>query len=311
MFVDVSSPDGAKHQVTSAWQETHSAEHARHQALKNVTLHSPISVTGTVIKVHEEGSHANTRSNAASAELKRVDLELVDFQVLNAFPKNIIISKGVQFPASKRHLQLRFSEALQYRLQFRDYINQKARNYLQRLRFREYETPLLFKSTPEGAREFLVPTRPRGYAYALPQSPQQFKQLLMASGLGRYFQFARCFRDEDHRADRQPEFTQLDLEMPFAAGIDVMQTVEEVLRSTYGDICRDWIIGSEDQGVRPRKQGLAVSDEWRELPNIDPVFRRISYIEAMTKYGSDKPDLRIQNEVRGIHDTAGLRLKLT
>ena len=121
------------------------------------------------------------------------------------------MSEGVQFPASSRHLQMRFSEALRARLVARPRIGLEMRKVLDDLGFTEVETPILFKSTPEGAREFLVPTRRPGLAYALPQSPQQYKQILMSSGVHRYYQFARCFRDEDLRADRQPEFTQVGL----------------------------------------------------------------------------------------------------
>ena len=122
----------------------------------------------------------------------------------------------------------------------------------------EIETPLLFKSTPEGAREFIVPTRRRGEFYALPQSPQQYKQILMASGVAKYFQVAKCFRDEDLRADRQPEFTQLDLEMAFAGGDDVMNTIEKLVKQVWNEI----IPGSVD---------------------VKEKFRRMTYREAMSK----------------------------
>jgi aspartyl-tRNA synthetase len=139
----------------------------------------------------------------------RVDLGLDSIKPLNEFPKDIIISKGVKFPPKSRHLQIRFSPELQARLLVRHRLAIFMRRSLAKQGFIEVETPILFKSTPEGAREFLVPTRNRTLAYALPQSPQQYKQILMASGVRRYFQFPRCFRDEDLRADRQPEFTQV------------------------------------------------------------------------------------------------------
>jgi aspartyl-tRNA synthetase len=297
MFVDLVVPSGPRIQIQSAWQEEGSAEHARHLALKDVTVGSSVSVTGEIVKVQtrqgKEGLSNDHLSNAAA----RVDLALHSIQVLNPFPKDIIVSKKVQFPPSARHLQIRFSQALQNRLDFRDYVNQRSRAILRKLNFREYETPILFKSTPEGAREFLVPTRKPGKAYALPQSPQQFKQLLMASGLGNYYQFARCFRDEDQRADRQPEFTQLDLEMPFATGVGVMQTVESAVRSIYDDIRQEWVFSSDGQDTSPWRRGTTGTAETREYPEIDPVFRHFSYNEAMSKYGSDKPDLRIPNEV--------------
>lgn len=114
---------------------------------------------------------------------------------------------SVAHPPESRHLQIRFDEQLAARLRFRSDIVKFIRGHLKK--FQEVETPILFKSTPEGAREFIVPTRKKGFAYALPQSPQQYKQMLIASGVNNYFQFARCFRDEDMRADRQPEFTQV------------------------------------------------------------------------------------------------------
>lgn len=170
--------------------------------LRAVPLNSPVAVTGRVTAIQRHDSGREQRP-------QRIDLDLQRIQVLNPFPKDIIVSKGVQFPPSARHLQMRFSPVLRHRLLFRRDVMRLCRGILHKHGFQDIETPMLFKSTPEGAREFLVPTRRQGLAYALPQSPQQYKQLLMASGVWRYMQFARCFRDEDLRADRQPEFTQV------------------------------------------------------------------------------------------------------
>ena len=166
-----------------------------------------------------------------------------------------------------RYLDLR-SPRMQKNLILRDKVISFFRDYLHAAGFTEVETPYITKGTPEGAREFLIPSRQQpGKFYALPQSPQQFKQLLMVGGIEKYFQVARCFRDEDQRGDRQPEFTQLDLEMSFVEREDVLKLVEDMMIKMVKE-------------VTPEKR-------IQQIP-----FPRISYKEAMDKYGSDKPDLR-------------------
>jgi aspartyl-tRNA synthetase len=174
-----------------------------------------------------------------------------------------------------RYLDLRRPE-MQQRLVFRAQVTKMLRKYLDDKKFLDIETPILTKATPEGARDYLVPSRVHGGSfYALPQSPQLFKQLLMMSGCDRYYQVVRCFRDEDLRADRQPEFTQLDIEMSFVDEEDIMQMMEEMIRHTF-------------------QECLNV-----ELANP---FPRMTYAEAMQKYGSDKPDLRIPMEMVDVDD---------
>jgi len=174
-----------------------------------------------------------------------------------------------------RYLDLRRPE-MQRMMRTRIKLVQALRRYLDARGFQDIETPILTKATPEGARDYLVPSRVHpGQFYALPQSPQLFKQILMMAGFDRYYQIARCFRDEDLRADRQPEFTQLDLEFAFVEEKDVQDFVEEMIRQVFKDV----------QGVE-----------------LDSTFPRMTWAEAMRRYGSDKPDLRIALELVDVAD---------
>ncbi|XDG08851.1 hypothetical protein ABKA04_008466 [Annulohypoxylon sp. FPYF3050] len=208
-------------------------------------------------------------------------------------------------------MQLRFDPFLRDRLKFRAWVKGRLVQNLEHWEFLEIETPILFKSTPEGAREFLVPTRRQGYAYALPQSPQQYKQTLMAGGICRYFQFAKCFRDEDHRADRQPEFTQLDLEMAFVGGKNIMDIVSKLMKNLFMQLHMHWKIVDIDgvrhpvriQSVDPKTKGSVRIWTSKNTSNDTDTFSRygkpeyipiMTYADAMSNYGTDKPDLRIR-----------------
>jgi aspartyl-tRNA synthetase len=208
-----------------------------------------------------------------------IEVEATDVTVLSAsaplpFPIDDRVNVSDEVRLKYRYLDLR-RESSGSILRMRSTMNRIARDVLFDQDFVEIETPTLTRSTPEGARDFLVPVRLQpGHWYALPQSPQLFKQLLMVAGMERYFQIARCYRDEDFRADRQPEFTQLDIEMSFVEQDDVMAIGEAVVRALW--------------------QGIAGV----ELPDIP----RMSYAEAMRRFGSDKPDLRYGIELTELTD---------
>lgn len=181
-----------------------------HEKINSLREYEPIAIVGSM--------RPRRSGTANPSEPKRDSLDSIptSFEVsvrdvyrMNTVDKSIILKEGTSYPAEQRHLRLRMDAVSRKSLEVRDSIRNVITSQLSD--FRQIETPLLFKATPEGANEFIVPTRRRGFAYALPQSPQQFKQILMASGIPRYYQFARCFRDEDLRADRQPEFTQVSL----------------------------------------------------------------------------------------------------
>ena len=219
-----------------------------------------IRVTGKVI----ERSNKNLKMNTGEVEIKVAKLELLNAAKLPPFLIEDETDGGDDLRLKYRYLDLR-RNPVRNNLVLRHKMAQEVRKYLDGLDFIEVETPVLIKSTPEGARDFVVPSRMNpGEFYALPQSPQTFKQLLMVSGFDRYFQIVKCFRDEDLRADRQPEFTQIDCEMAFIEQEDILNVFEGLIRQLFKNV----------KGV-----------DLAEVP-------RMQYADAMRLYGSDKPDTR-------------------
>ena len=235
---------------------------------KKLGIEDVIGVRGKVIERPKEAVNKNI-------ETGQIDVEIHEIVVYNEsdpppFDINDRNSAMEDHRLKYRYLELRTQE-LQKNLFLRHKASQAVRKYMCSDNFIEIETPVLMKSTPEGARDFLVPSRiHRGRFYALPQSPQTYKQLLMVSGFDRYFQIVKCFRDEDFRADRQPEFTQIDIEMSFVDKDDIMNMATDLVRHVW-------------------KDSIDV-----DLPKSFPI---ISYHEAMNRFGSDKPDMRFEMEL--------------
>lgn len=218
---------------------------------------------------------ANSKMATGLVEVLVQDYGVINRAELPPFEISDDIETSEEIKLQYRYLDLR-RPALQNKFIVRNKVTQVLHQYYYENDFLEVETPVLMKSTPEGARDFLVPSRiNKGKFYALPQSPQLYKQILMVSGFDRYMQIVKCFRDEDLRSDRQPEFTQVDVEMSFV-------DMDDVLSMTEGVIVRIW------------KEILGM--------DIEQKFRRMTYYEAMTKYGSDKPDLRYDMELKDISE---------
>lgn len=231
-----------------------------------------LKVTGKV----RARSSATVNKNMATGEVEvyGVQIETLNTAATPPFQLDTHTTVGEDVRLTYRYLDLRRPE-MQNNLRLRSKVTSAIRTYLDTNGFLDIETPILTRATPEGARDYLVPSRTHdGKFFALPQSPQLFKQLLMVSGFDRYYQIAKCFRDEDLRADRQPEFTQIDIETSFMGEEDIMSITEGMIRKIFKEI----------KGV-----------EFGELP-------RMPYSEAMEKYGSDKPDLRIPLELVEIKD---------
>lgn len=228
--------------------------------------------------IQAKGTVIERQSKNNKIETGEIEIQLSDVTVLNAavtppFTIEENTDGGEELRAQYRYLDLRRAP-LKRALELRHRMAHEVRNYLSNVGFMEIETPYLIKSTPEGARDFVVPSRMNpGEFYALPQSPQTFKQLLMVAGYDKYFQIVRCFRDEDLRADRQPEFTQIDCEMSFVEREDVLNTFEGLAKALFKNV-----LGKE----------------------FTEAFPRISYADAMEYYGSDKPDIRFDMKMNTV-----------
>ncbi|MDC0226875.1 aspartate--tRNA ligase [Alphaproteobacteria bacterium] len=240
--------------------------------IENLSLESVITITGTVVERSEETINKNLPTGTIEVNLS--DLEIISKSDTLPLQVNSDEDYGEETRLSFRYLDLRRNRP-HSNIVLRSNVIQTIRDKMLELGFLEFQTPILTASSPEGARDFLVPSRlNKGKFYALPQAPQQFKQLIMVSGFDKYFQIAPCFRDEDSRADRSPgEFYQLDLEMSYVEQEDVFDAVEPVIKEVFKKFSQ-------------RK--------------IDNVFPKITYKESMLKYGNDKPDLRFDLEIKDV-----------
>lgn len=232
-----------------------------------------IEVKGKVIKRDPETVNPNLKTG-------EIEVTVSEVSILNKSKNLPFLIHEAQDVSEDLRLKYRYidlrREDMQRTFKIRHQITQSVRNFLNDNEFLEMETPILTKSTPEGARDYLVPSRVHpGEFYALPQSPQLFKQLLMMSGFERYYQIARCFRDEDLRADRQPEFTQIDIETAFLTSEDIIQLIEEMMKRLMKDVLDK---------------------------DITTPFERISYDDALARFGSDKPDTRFGMELVHVTD---------
>ncbi|KAK8582702.1 hypothetical protein V6N13_069474 [Hibiscus sabdariffa] len=248
-----------------------------HDAIKDLRLEYVVAVDGVVRSRPSES--VNKKMKTGSIEVTAEDVQILNavrsklpLLVTSADDANDFVKEEIRL--RYRYLDLR-RQQMNFNMMLRHKVVKLIRRYLEDVHnFVEIETPMLSRSTPEGARDYLVPSRIQtGTFYALPQSPQLFKQMLMVSGFDKYYQIARCFRDEDLRADRQPEFTQLDMEMAFTPLEDMLRLNEDLIRKVFLEI----------KGI--------------ELPNP---FPRLTYAEAMDRYGSDRPDIRFDLELKNV-----------
>ncbi len=264
-FIDMRDRYGVTQLIFNA--DTHAA---LRETSRNLGREFVIKVTGKVL----ERFSKNAKMSTGDIEIAVEELEILNSAKIPPFLIEDETDGGEELRAKYRYLDLR-RNPIRNNLVLRHKLAQEVRKYLDRLDFIEVETPVLIKSTPEGARDFVVPSRMNpGEFYALPQSPQTFKQLLMVSGFDRYFQIVKCFRDEDLRADRQPEFTQIDCELSFVGQEDILNIFEGMARHLFKVV-----------------KGITLDS-----------FPRMDYADAMRLYGSDKPDIRFAMQFVELND---------
>ncbi|SFL79262.1 aspartyl-tRNA synthetase [Gracilibacillus orientalis] len=263
IFIDLRDRSGVVQIVFNA--ENSKETHAIGDSVRSEYV---IEVKGKVVE--RDGETVNPKIDTGDIEIIVSDINVLNEAKTPPFTLTDDIDISEEIRLKYRYLDLR-REVMQETFKLRHQATQSIRGFLNNEAFLEMETPMLTKSTPEGARDYLVPSRVHeGYFYALPQSPQLFKQLLMVAGFEKYYQFARCFRDEDLRADRQPEFTQIDIETSFMSMDDILEMTERMMKKVMKDV-----------------KGL----------DIETPFHRMPYDEAMERFGSDKPDVRFDMEL--------------
>lgn len=264
-FIDLRDRYGITQLVFNPDWDKHLSEQARQLSREFV-----VQVNGTVI----ERESKNKNNPTGDIEIKVESLKTLNEAITPPFTIEDETDGGDELRMKYRYLDLR-RNIVRKNLELRHRLAIETRNYLDKQNFLEVETPVLIKSTPEGARDFVVPSRMNGgQFYALPQSPQTFKQLLMVSGFDRYYQIVKCFRDEDLRADRQPEFTQIDCEMSFVEQEDILNTFEGLVKHLF-----------------------------KSVKNIDiPAMPHMTYADAMKNYGNDKPDTRFEMRFVELND---------
>merc|ERR1712000_164330 len=275
IFADLRLPEGGVIQLAGKGRDAV-------KQMQTVNAHSPVVIHGRVENQQPEPGEKQT-------------VELTSVKALNQFPSEIIVTDETNWLPSQRHLQFRFDEVLRARLEFRSWLESLLSWQLRKKRFTSVHTPTMFKPTAEGAREFLVPTREKGQVYALTQSPQQYKQVLVANGIFRYSQWARCYRDEDGRADRQPEFTQLDLEWAFAGRETVLRDVQDMIEACLSEMLSG--LTYKDLGGKRIPVEIAPNEAHMKISENVYDIVTLTYAEAIERYGIDKPDLRIPGQI--------------